>query len=263
MVDGADRHPRPSVLELVLAMPPGGSRGLAGVLDRVCRAAVSELRLLGAVVTLMSSTETQAVSAASNATTRRLEEQQFGLGEGPTRDAHALHRPVVETDLEAAGWRRWPAFASVASEAGAGAVCALPLQVGAVSFGVLTLYFPAIRGISVQDLRTGLDFAEFASGVLVNESGAGAGADGERLVLDLHAVLDTQGHIYQAQGMVMVELGVGLAEALARMRAYAYATDQPLSSLAADIVAGRTAIPRDGRGDGTGAGANDGADGET
>ena len=232
------------MLELVLAMPPGASQGLAGVLDRVCRAAVSELGLLGAVVTLMSSTETQAVSAASNATTRRLEEQQFGLGEGPTRDAHAMHRPVVEPDLEAAGWRRWPAFATVASEAGAGGVCALPLQVGAVSFGVLTLYFPATRGISVQDLRTALDFAEFASEVLVNSSGAGAG--GEHL--ELPAVLDTQGHIYQAQGMVMVDLGVGLAEALARMRAYAYATDQPLSSLAADIVAGRTAIPRDGPG---------------
>ena len=248
MVDGADHHPRPSVLELVLAMPPGGSRGLVGVLDRVCRAAVEELRLLGAAVTLMSSTETQAVSAASNATTRRLEEQQFGLGEGPTRDANAMHRPVVETELEAAGWRRWPAFAPVASSAGAGALCALPLQVGAVSFGVLTLYFTAARGISVQDLRTGLDFAEFASEVLVNSSGAGA--DGERLDLDLPVMLATQGHIYQAQGMVMVDLGVGLAEALARMRAYAYATDQPLSSLAADIVAGRTVIPRDGAGNG-------------
>jgi hypothetical protein len=257
VVDGAYHHPRQSVLELVLAMPPGDSRGLAGVLDRVCRAAVSELQLLGAVVTLMSSTETQAVSAASNATTRRLEEQQFGLGEGPTRDAHALHRPVVETDLEAAGWRRWPAFAPVASAVGAGAVCALPLQIGAVRFGVLTLYFQATRGISVQDLRTGLDFAEFASEVLVNSSGAGA--DGERPGLDLPAVLDTQGHVYQAQGMVMVELGVGLAEALARMRAYAYATDQPLSSLAAAIVAGRTAIPRDG----PGKGSNDGAIGGT
>lgn len=259
MVDGADHHRRPSVLELVLAMPPGGSRGLAGVLDRVCRAAVDELRLLGAVVTLMSSTETQAVSATSNATTRRLEEQQFGLGEGPTRDAHALHRPVVETDLVAAGWRRWPAFASVASAAGAGAVCALPLQVGAISFGVLTLYFPATGGISVEDLRTGLDFAEFASEVLVNS----AGADGDRPELNLPALLDTQGHIYQAQGMVMVDLGVGLAEALARMRAYAYATDQPLSSLAADIVAGRTAIPRDRPGDDPDEWANDGANGGT
>jgi len=76
-------------------------------------------------------------------------------------------------------------------------------------------------------------------------------------------VLDTQGHIYQAQGMVMVELGVGLAEALARMRAYAYATDQPLSSLAADIVAGRTAIPRDAPGQGRDDRPNDGANGGT
>ena len=96
--------------------------------------------------------------------------------------------------------------------------------------------------MSVQDLRTGLDFAEFASGILVNSSGTSA--DGERLDLDIPGVMDPDGHIYQAQGMVMVDLGVGLAEALARMRAYAYATDQDLSSLAAGIVAGRTSIPR-------------------
>ena len=47
------------------------------------------------------------------------------------------------------------------------------------------------------------------------------------------------GHIYQAQGMTMVDLGVPLPEALARMRAHAYATDQDLADLATDIIAGR------------------------
>lgn len=246
MLNGEEHHPRRSVLELVLAMPAGDSRGLVGVLDRVCRAAEAGLGLSGAAVTLMTAAESPAVSATSNGTARRLEEQQFGLGEGPTRDAHLARRPVVEADLEAAGWRRWPGFAPVASAAGVGAVGALPLQVGVVSFGVLTLYFPVSRPVSGDDVSRGLEFAEFATDLLVNN----AVTEREELDLDIPAAMDVHGHIYQAQGMVMVDLGVGLAEALARMRAYAYATDQDLSSLAADIVAGRISIPPDGTRDG-------------
>ena len=36
--------------------------------------------------------------------------------------------------------------------------------------------------------------------------------------------------------MVMVQLGVGLDEALLRMRAYPYAEDRPLAEVAGDIV---------------------------
>jgi hypothetical protein len=43
--------------------------------------------------------------------------------------------------------------------------------------------------------------------------------------------------VFQAQGMVMVQLGVSLAEALLRMRAYAYADGRPLADIARDIVA--------------------------
>ena len=39
--------------------------------------------------------------------------------------------------------------------------------------------------------------------------------------------------------MVSVQLGVGLAEALVRLRAHAYAGDRPLADVAADVVARR------------------------
>jgi hypothetical protein len=39
--------------------------------------------------------------------------------------------------------------------------------------------------------------------------------------------------------MVMVQLGVSLAEALTRIRAYAYAQNQQLGEVAADIMAQR------------------------
>ena len=41
-----------------------------------------------------------------------------------------------------------------------------------------------------------------------------------------------QSVLYQAQGMVMVQLGVDLAEAMARLRAHAYAVDRRLADVA-------------------------------
>lgn len=58
-------------------------------------------------------------------------------------------------------------------------------------------------------------------------------------------VLETHAHVYQAQGMLMVDLGISLPEALARMRAHAWATGQDLTTLAGEIVAGQTRLPRD------------------
>jgi hypothetical protein len=45
--------------------------------------------------------------------------------------------------------------------------------------------------------------------------------------------------------MVMVQLGVTLAEALTRMRAYAYAENRPLGEVVLDIVARRLHFDRD------------------
>ena len=42
--------------------------------------------------------------------------------------------------------------------------------------------------------------------------------------------------------MVMVDLGIGLADALARMRAHAFATGIDLNVLAVDIIAGTTRL---------------------
>ena len=54
--------------------------------------------------------------------------------------------------------------------------------------------------------------------------------------------MDVHTEVYQAQGMVMVQLDVDLAEALARMRAHAFATGTALPDLARSIVAGETRL---------------------
>ena len=51
--------------------------------------------------------------------------------------------------------------------------------------------------------------------------------------------------LYQAQGMVTVQVMVGLEEAMARLRAYADAQDRPLGQVARDVVTRKLTLDRD------------------
>ena len=59
------------------------------------------------------------------------------------------------------------------------------------------------------------------------------------LDLDLDGMLVPRLEVYQAQGMVMVDLGVSLTEAMALLRAHAFTLGQPLGDVAREVVAGR------------------------
>jgi len=72
---------------------------------------------------------------------RQLAELQLTLGEGPLLDTSASNGPVLASDLaDAEPGTRWPAFTSAARRAGAAAVFAFPLVIGAIRAGVLGLY---------------------------------------------------------------------------------------------------------------------------
>ena len=211
---------------------------VAASLQRLCLAVTRDLDLAGATVTLMPDVGQDGVAAASCLTVRRAEEVQREAGEGPTRDAHASGAPVVVTDQRSLV-ERWPTYAAEAIADGVSAVFSLPLQVGASRLGALTLYWRSPRAPSPGDLRRSLVFADLGTELLVDHAFSCPSVDSDP---DLVAALETHGHVYQAQGMVMVDLGVGLAEALARMRAEARASDQSLAALAARIVDGATVV---------------------
>ncbi len=109
-------------------------------------------------------------------------------------------------------------------------------------FGVLGLYASRAPGLDTRGLETALVYSDVATEMLLDGSLPGGG---QQLEPGLGAILGTHAHVYQAQGMVMVELGVSLAEALARMRAHAWSTGQDLTTLAGEIVAGRAMPTRD------------------
>ena len=56
---------------------------------------------------------------------------------------------------------------------------------------------------------------------------------------ELEILASDRAELHQAAGMVSVQLGVDVREALVRLRAYAYASGRSLIQVAADVVAGR------------------------
>ena len=189
----------------------------------------------------MTSVRAQAVAGASDARSRSHEELQFSLGEGPGCDAYATGRPVLIPDLESA-FPRWPGYVPGALRAGIRAAYTFPLQVGAMRFGVLTFYAEQARTLGSPELTTCMIFAEIATELLLDGSTAGSIDPASRT---LQKALQFRNEIYQAQGMLMVALGVSLVEALARMRAHAFALEVDLNDLAVGVLDGSIQIPRD------------------
>ena len=237
---GAEERRR-HVLGLVAdASSDGELAGLMAGLQRVCRASTAALGLRGAAVHVMAETGAAGVAACSDAEARAVAELQFTANEGPAWVAFHSRRPVLVPVLDAAV-DRWPGFASLAMGRGVHAVFCLPLQQGAVSFGVLDLYADRAGPLGADRLAMGGAFARAATDVLLD--GDTVDRVGE-LDAGLSASFVDRARIHQAQGMVMVALHVSLREALLRMRAHSFAANLPLLVLAREVVAGR-ADPQD------------------
>ena len=221
----------------------GSHRGATDRLDRLCSALTRSLPATGVGVSLLTEdTHGGWPVAASDAASRMLEELQFTLGEGPCLDAFTSRRPVLEPDLPVHGMGRWPAYAPAAQEHGVRAVFAFPLQVGAARAGALDIYRDEPGSLTTDALTQAFTFADVAMGVLVDGQEDAAGS---RSAPDLDDVLANRLEVYQAQGMLMVDLGVSIEEAAARLRGHAYAEGRPIGDVAQDIVAGKLRLDRD------------------
>lgn len=212
-------------------------RGAPAELQRLCRAAVIGLGLEGAVVHVMTASGASGIGASSSPRATSLAEVVVSVGEGPAMDAFSSRRPVLVPDLVASAVR-WPGYVEAGIRAGLGAVWSWPLHLGAVVVGVLDLYDGRARSLSADDLSLAVHLSRLALDLLLESQD---GLDGG-LAVGLAAV-EHHAEVHQAEGMVMVDLGVELAEALVLMRAHAFAHDLSLLQLARAIIAG-VAIPR-------------------
>ena len=209
----------------------GGPNLESQVLCEVC-AKVTEVS--GAAIVLLSDDAPQGSICTSDQLSGVLERLQFELGEGPCVDAYAETRPVSEPDLRRATSGRWPGFTGPAIEAGAGAVFAFPLRVGAVHLGALQLHDERPGALTDEQHADALVMADIAAqAVLVMQSDAPPGLLGQ----ELEAGADFKYVVHQASGMVAAQLEVSVTTALIRLRAYAFGNDRRLDDVAACVVA--------------------------
>jgi hypothetical protein len=177
---------------------------------------------------------------ASAPAAEALEELQFTLGQGPSMDAAVGRGPVLADDLAGpAAHCLWPAFAPAAADRGVRGMFAFPVAVGAALIGVLDVYRLQPGPLTAEELAQGLVFADVALVLTLDaRGGISAGPDG----LADAALSARRAQVHQATGMVAAQLRVPVSDALALLRAHAYAHGQGLADLAADVLARRVRL---------------------
>jgi hypothetical protein len=191
------------------------------------------LSLSGAGLVLASSLGTMEPTYVTGPGVGGLTELQLSLGEGPGVEAVESGRPVVAGDLAAPeGAHRWPVFAAEAVQRGMRSMYSVPLALGALRVGVLDLYRAEPGEPDIEELLDAVVYADTAL-LLVLDDRSGIvtppGIDEQRPAL-WHA------EVHQAAGMVSVQLGVPVLDALVRLRAYAYRHELPLTEVARAVV---------------------------
>jgi hypothetical protein len=224
-----------SAVERILSAVRAGSRDGDDLPDVLVRLCARTLAVSGVGLALMTDDGPAGTVAASDAGALQLEELQFTLGQGPCVEASRTGRPVLAPDLAGASLA-WPQFGAGAATAGLRAIFAFPLRVGGIRLGVLDLYRDTVGELSRAELADALSYADAATQLLLDLQAQGT-ADGRPPPQAL-AVLDDRAEVHQATGVVSVRAGVSLAQALAMLRARAYAEDRPIGDLARDVIDG-------------------------
>ncbi len=168
---------------------------------------------------------------------RELEDLQFTLGEGPAVEALREGMLVVVGDMTDTGTaRRWPIFAPEAINRGVKSIIAVPIQAGAIKLGVLDCYRERSGPPSTQAQAEAIICADAAMALALAEFDGAGHALAELLDLEF---AEHRAQVHQAVGMVSVQLDIGMSDALARLRAHAYASGQRLIDVAEDVIARR------------------------
>lgn len=189
------------------------------------------LGLEGAAAVLMGADGSGWVEGEDGAHAGTMARLQFDLGEGPSFDAHRSGEAVAVADLAATDGELWPALTRAAPPS-VRSVYVAPLRLGGVRLGVLWTHRDRPGYWTVEEYRDAQSVAELLVTAILDSRPVGSSVGDEP-----HSAV-----VHQATGMVAARLGIGLDEALARLRATAFAEGRPLYALCEDVVARRRGL---------------------
>lgn len=209
--------------------PPDGSGSLhAGFL--------AHLPIDGASVSVVTLTGGHSTVSSSDAMATHLEQVQFDLGEGPHWWALRTREPVLVPDVRSADHSRWPMFGHAVADEEVAGVFSFPLDIGAVTVGVVDLYRLRPEGLSDFHIARAVALSRSVASRAVQYAATDADGDGRD---DTALVVGLRREVHQATGMVAVQLGVSATEAFSRLRGHAYATGRTVNEAAHDVVTRR------------------------
>lgn len=207
----------------------------------LCHACAGLLAISGVGITIMSGEQAGPI-CISNPRMQALEDLQFTMGRGPCHDAFqsgdGVHAGVLDARVEA----RWPTFVELARANGVAAVFAFPLSTHGVKVGALTLYHDHEGDLTeMQTSDSHALSAVLAETILAMQEAAPVGS----LAPGLDAAVSYRAEVFQASGMVSVQLNLTPADALLRIRAHAFAKGLTTGSVSSAIVSGRLRLHDD------------------
>ncbi|WP_336707399.1 GAF and ANTAR domain-containing protein [Oerskovia sp. USHLN155] len=225
----------------LLARSLAGGDATAPLAVRLCRACVEILAADGGALTLSSTTPERLTVSTSDGVSARFEDLQEVLGEGPGQVAYSEGRTVIEV-IDGVDSARFPVFSELAEHVtGPVTLFAIPMRPAGQTIGVLTLY--RARG----QLAHGIEDAQF----LADAVGAALLGDPASVNALSFPTWPERARVHQATGIVIAQLQVAPEDALALLRATAFARSQTLDQVADDVVSGDLNFARrDDRSDG-------------
>lgn len=199
------------------------------VAPRLCEAARIVVGADGASISAALLNTKHELLCATDDVTQRYEELQEVAGEGPAFTASRTGE-LVTVRLGDVSADHWPALAVMSNDL-EGTIWSFPMRPGRLVVGVLTLH--RAHGPLEEELETVQEVADAVGTALLQDSSVLAPVTSDTEAWSVRSQL------HQASGMVIAQLGVSPEDAVALIRAHAYAHDKDVSVVAADVIARR------------------------
>ncbi|MCZ2814535.1 hypothetical protein [Modestobacter sp. VKM Ac-2984] len=221
-------------------LPPAELRGpeLLGV--RLAQACVAALPIDGAGLSIHDVHGRRTPIGASDPTTSRAERLQFTHGAGPCLRAHDDGHAIAFDAADIA--RNWPELhGSLVGETPFRGVLSVPLPPPLGPLVVLDLWVRDLASLSATDREDVAQVTEALTRAMAATVTGAPVTETRRSWWDTPDA-SSRAKVWQATGMVNVALGLDTADALAVLRAHAFATDRVVDDVADDLVTGRLSL---------------------
>lgn len=181
-----------------------------------------------AAITVHYAEPTRVTICATNPVASRLEDLQDIVGEGPGHSAAASGQMEICV-VPSSGSSRWAMFVEAAQDLVTSAVIhAIPMHPEQEVFGVITLFQSSAPSEPLALTRQEAQFLANVLGSALMQEGASTHS--------LDGPWGSRAPIHQATGMVVAQMKVSPDDALALLRARAYAQRSTLADIAAAVV---------------------------